>query len=279
MIEEIENIIIETINSVFPKKTNRGRKPKYDTLYYLRKIIYVQQSDIKWKYLVCEVHYSTVYKIFRKWSEHNVFKIAHEPFGRFALRAHEKIINIIYDNGNSELLRDMYLDSADILNKLAYESVDYTFKYKNKKGTRVSIISDDAYNIPLTVHIAAPYMHDSTLTEEVIKCLPFKLKNLKKKPKNLIADGGYINASVKYRLRKKVNLIYPYRKNQKVKNSESDKILLKKRYKIENVNSWIKNNKRLTMRVDRIDETFRSTLYIRAIQITELKIVKYNITI
>jgi Transposase DDE domain len=217
---------------------------------------------------MCEVHYSTVYKVFRKWSGHNVFKITHE-----------KIINTIYDNGNNELIRDMYLDSADILNKLAYESVDYTYKYKNKKATRVSIISDDIYDIPLTVHIAAPFMHDSELTEEVIKCLPFKLKNLKRKPKNLIADGGYINAFVKHKLRTKVNLIYPYRKNQKAKNSESEKILLKKRYKIENVNSWMKNNKRLTMRVDRINETFMSTLYLRALHITGLKIVKHNIII
>lgn len=45
-----------------------------------------------------------------------------------------------------------------------------------------------------------------------------------------------------------------------MKNSE-EKLILKRRYKIENVNSWMKNSKRLTMRVDRINETFMSVLY------------------
>ena len=137
----------------------------------------------------------------------------------------------------------MYLDSTDILNKLAYQSVDYTFKYKNKKATRVSIISDEL-DMPLTVHVAVPYMSDSSLTKEVIKTLPFKLKNGKRKPKNIITDGGYISAKNKYQLRKQANLIYPYRSNQKIKNSQAEKDLLKRRYKIENVNSWMKNNKR-----------------------------------
>ena len=138
--------------------------------------------EISW----IDVHYSTVYKIFRKWSSFNVFKIAHET-----------IINKIYNNGNSELLCNMYLDSTDILNKFAYESVDYTFKYLNKKATRVSIWSEELYDIPLTNNIAAPYMHDSSLTTDVIRSLPFKLKNMKRKPKNLIADGGYINEKTK----------------------------------------------------------------------------------
>lgn len=124
--------------------------------------------------------------------------------------AHKKIINIIYDNGNSQLLREMCMDWVDILKKLAYESVDYTYKYKNKKATRVSIISDQDFDIPLTVHTAAPYRSDSTLTKEVIKTLPFKLKNGKKKPKILATDSGYINEKVKNQIKKMVTLIYPY---------------------------------------------------------------------
>lgn len=133
--------------------------------------------------------------------------------------------------------------------------------------------------IPLTIHIAAPYMNDSLLTKQVIKTLPFKLKNGIRKPKYMIADSGYINEKTKQQLRKQVNLVYPYRKNQKTKNSLAEKALLKHRYKIENVNSWMKNCKRLTMRVDRLDETFMGTLYIRALLITGMKIRKNNIII
>ena len=51
MIREVEDIVLQIIDQVLPKKNNRGRKPKHCNLFYLRKIIYVQQSDIKWKYL------------------------------------------------------------------------------------------------------------------------------------------------------------------------------------------------------------------------------------
>jgi hypothetical protein len=193
--------------------------------------------------------------------------------------AHNILINKIYNDDKSKLPSDMCIDSTDILNKLAYQSVDYTYKYKNKKGSRISTITECKYDIILAVHLASPTRSDSTLTSEVIKSLPFKLRNGKRKPKYLIADAGYINEQMKRKLIKQVHLIYPYRKNQKMKNSEDEKIKLKKRYKIENANSWMKNCKRLTMRVDRLDETFLSMLYMRTLMITSKKIIIHKIII
>ena len=63
-------------------------------------------------------------------------------------------------------------------------------------------------------------------------------------------------------------MIYPYRSNQKKKNTEAEKLLLKKRYLIEHVNAWFKNCKRLTMRVDRLDETFNSFLKLKLLTVT-----------
>jgi transposase len=265
-------LILNVIDEVSKKtKTKtRGRKPKYNNRYYLQKIVYVLNSDIKWNYLVCEVHYTTVYKVFRKWSQLKVFEIAHN-----------KIIQMINDKhytDNHNRLDMMLIDSADILNKQGYESVDYTFKYKNKKATRVTIIASEEL-IPLTSHICAPHIADSQLTKITVDKLPIPTKNCKRRPLNLIADGGYINEKEKIKLQRKVNLIYPYRRNQKKKNTVAEKGLLRKRYKIEHVNAWFKNCKRLTMRVDRLDETFDSFLKLKLLMVTEKRLETLKITI
>ena len=93
---------------------------------------------------------------------------------------------------------------------LAYESVDFTFKYKNKKATRVNLITDDN-QIPLTSYTCALPIADSQLTKITLEQLPIPIKNRKRKPVDLIADGGYQN-----------------QKREK----------LKGRYKIEHVNAW-----------------------------------------
>ena len=105
----MENIIIDVINNVTKKTETRGRKPKHDNRFYLRKIVYVLNSDSKWNYLDGEdVHFTTIYKRFRKWSVKKVFEIAHN-----------KIIQMINDKYYSEnRLATMYMDSVDILNKL-----------------------------------------------------------------------------------------------------------------------------------------------------------------
>lgn len=68
------------------------------------------------------------------------------------------------------------IDSTDILNKLAYESVDFTYKFKNKKASKVSFIIDEL-DIPLVGHLCSPKINDSLLTEIIMNKLPFVLEN------------------------------------------------------------------------------------------------------
>lgn len=224
-------------------------------------------SDVKWKCLESDCHYSTIYKKYAHWAKMNIFKLAHK-------KVISRLDEIYFKNIK---IKELYIDSTDVLNKAGYESVDYTFKYKNKKASRISLISEKSLDVPLTAIITAASVNDSTLTQEMVKSLPIKIQNGKRKKTYLLADSGYINEAVKNKLKQKIELIYPYRSNQKLKNTKEDKERLKGRYKIENVNSWMKNCKRLTMRVDRIDATFRGFVYIKMLQITMRKLKQKNI--
>ena len=110
-----------------------------------------------------------------------------------------------------------------VLNKAGFESVIYTYKYKNKKATRVNVISEDSLNIPLTTTITDALVNDSMSTLSVMKSLPIKTQNGKRKKTYLLADSGYINENIKNKLKKKINLVYPYRSNQKMKNTSNKK--------------------------------------------------------
>lgn len=108
-----------------------------------------------------DTHFTTAYKKFREWSEKKVFELAHQ-----------EIITRVFDKKHADYVETVHLDSTDILNKLGAESVSYTFKYKNKKATRATIISDDKYDIPLVAHITSCAKSDSQLSPATISKLP-----------------------------------------------------------------------------------------------------------
>jgi len=94
------------------------------------------------------------------------------------------------------------------------------------------------------------------------------LGNLPHKNMRLIGDKGYCRTTID---RKKimdtfgVKLLYPHKKTQKIKTSETAKKLLKDRYVIEHVFNTLKTFGRLCMRQDRLISTFRGFIYLAII--------------
>ena len=84
---------------------------------------------------------------------------------------------------------------------------------------------------------------------------------------NLIGDKGYImnNTDKKVSKELKVTIITPKRKNQKEKNTESEKNKLKKRYKVENMFQKIKTYNRVLIRRDKLIATYMGFVYLACI--------------
>jgi len=86
----------------------------------------------------------------------------------------------------------------------------------------------------------------------------------------LVGDKGYArNIKAKQHLKKtyKTELIYPHRKNQKVKTPEKSKQLLKKRYVIENVFAKLKRFNRICMRQDKLVSTYKGFIFLASIML------------
>jgi transposase len=78
----------------------------------------------------------------------------------------------------------------------------------------------------------------------------------------LIADKGYISNDLKLQLRDNdIQFIYPYKKTQKKSNTPTEKKILKQRYIVENVFSWLQNYRRIRIRYDKHSNTFLQFYY------------------
>lgn len=260
----MKNFLISIINTYTP---NKGRKCSKETEHYLDIIYKVLNSGCKWKHIDDELHYSTYYKKFVYWTELDIFKIAH----CFICKIMEKNI------GHHNFFKNMFIDSTDLLNKYGFEDVGYTFKFKNKKATRINIIVNDK-GFPLSLYVTSANVSDSKAIEKTINNIPIKIIGSRKYPKYLTADKGYINEKMKVKLKKKgINLIYPLRKNnktiklnyyQKIKNKD----LLHKRYINEHYFTWHKSQNRLNVRYDRKVKLFTSFSYFAALYVAFKKI-------
>ena len=112
-------------------------------------------------------------------------------------------------------------------------------------------------------------IHDAKLTETVINNSVIKMPKTK-----IVSDKGYINQKVKNKLKKtiKIKLIYPYRKNQEIKNTTFEKNLLRKRHIVENFFSWMKKYRQIQQRYDSKSVNYLNFVYLGVIDIIAKKI-------
>ena len=194
------------------------RKPKYTHEYFLKMFCHILNDVTSYKALSrlinndCKYHYKYINQVFNKWTQLNIFKDAYEM-------SVQKYISLQNINCHSTI--ETYIDTTNINNKNGRELVNYG-SYKKKKICKLSVISDK--NIPLQINIYSGNTHDSNTTNIEINNLINKLSYRKI---NICGDKGYINNKLKNKLIKQnINLITPYKKNQKKKNTIYEKNII-----------------------------------------------------
>jgi hypothetical protein len=157
--EEYFKIINKLINKICPNI----RKPKYNTKYYLKRILYVLGDVVCWKSLRIlytpnnkKYHYKTIEGKFLQWSRLNIFKKAfNELLNTYTLK----------DIKSSTTL-NLFIDTSDIVNKNGSELVNYGLN-KKKKICKLSAICDSNKNVyGITAHLGS--MHDTKTVKKSI---------------------------------------------------------------------------------------------------------------
>ena len=116
-------------------------------------------------------------------------------------------------------------------------------------------------------------IHDVIMIQTSLNDIKTKFTDDKKI--NLTGDLGYLSSKIYKLNNENIQLITPKRKNQKMKNTENERIKLGSRYKIENCFGLLKQYERIMIRKDKKIKTFMSFIYI-ACTIENNKIINKN---
>lgn len=248
--EELINLILEQIKKYKKSLDTRGRPNTISYITLCKIFIIKLEKELCWHYLSSIYNISASYlnTVFNKWSMAGVFENAYKEF--------LKQYHLFIDYSSA------YVDSTIILNKYGYKEYCKYNQSESKKHrcTKLTtIISNN--NIPIVVGV-----HSGNTSEiNILKNIMPKIKHFK----NLYGDKGYCSLSYKKYLKKryKLNFVYPYKKNQKIKNTQEELDKLQCRIKIEHVNNMIKQNKALNTRYVKNNIGFKALAYLGCLKV------------
>lgn len=247
---KIFNFILNKINLCFPYK----RKPKYSNEYYLERIIFILKSGCSLREsnnTKIVNHYSSIHKKFKLWTNKGFFN---NLFNEFIMSYKRKLRNKITKHSRKSSILTLFIDSTNIRNKNGKQFIGRNYQDKFKNGNKITVICDEN-KIPLIININKANIHDAKIlstNESINKSLDKINKDIKLNKIILVGDKGYILNKTKKKLllKRNIKLIYPYRKNQKSKNSKTNEEKLKKRPLVENLFATLKQFKKIQFRYE-----------------------------
>jgi transposase len=268
----IDNVFVDEFVILVNINCKPLRTPKYSTIYYLYNILLILTDLQSWKSLKLlyidkpVTHYKTIQDKHLQWSKLNLYektyKIVNEKYHQQTLKKSSNLT--------------LFIDSTNIYNKNGQSNIGYGQNPKNQES-RISAICDINKNIYSLTLIKSnikgntkrkTFPNDSkTVISSIVNLLE---TNIKYRNINLVGDKGYATKlTEKIQLQKdyKINLIYPHKKNQKIKTHAKHKKLLKHRYVIEIVFAKLKSYDRICCRKDKLECTFMGFAYLAAMLI------------
>ena len=137
-------------------------------------------------------------------------------------------------------------------------------KTKRGKGTKVMAVAD-RHGLPIAVHIASASPHEVTLVEATLAS-----RFVLEAPARLIGDRAYDSDPLDAVLKAKgIELIAPHRTNR-IKPATQDGRRLRRyrnRWKIERLNSWLQNFRRVLVRFEHIADNYLGLLQLACIML------------
>jgi transposase len=145
-------------------------------------------------------------------------------------------------------------------------------KTKRGKGTKWMVLGDGE-GVPLGVRLESASPAEVTLADATLNevRVPRPKGRPRQKPKRVIADRGYDSDPLRERWKRRgIELIAPYRKNNKERKYEDGRKLrrYKRRWIIERTNAWLGQFRRLLVRHEHLLSTYRAFFYLACLWIT-----------
>ena len=175
---EIKNIILNC-NVINKSYTIKHSNTKYSLDLIITEIFYFLKSGVSWRTLRSSVNYKTLFWHFSRFVENNIF-----------LKLFKKIKNYYKNTIQDNTL--LFIDSTSIPNKYGINKIGRNKFYKNKKITKLSLLTD-VNGFPLSVLFMKGNYHDTTVFDKHIKDAILIIPNKKFK---IVADKGYSSKKI-----------------------------------------------------------------------------------
>lgn len=137
-------------------------------------------------------------------------------------------------------------------------------KTKRGKGSKIMAIADRA-GLPIAIHVSSASPHETQLVESTLAA-----RFVSHEPQRLIGDRAYDSDKLDALLaRRGIEMIAPHRSNRvKPKTQDGRKLRrFKRRWKIERLNAWLQNNRRIAVRYERKVENYIGFVHLACIKI------------
>lgn len=260
--DDINNLILKIVDINCPNL----KTPKYSSQYYLNAFTYIMKNGVSYRQFISNPlisknikknHYSTIFKKFNLWTDKKIFELTY----KYLLLNYAK--KVIKKNENYILI----IDSTFIYNLFGIELIGKYYQNK-KRSIKISLICDEM-GIPFNIKLFSANTADCTTIIETLDNTLLDKSMLTQV--TLLGDKGYIvkNKTKNKLLSKNINLITYKKKNQIKQNTEKEIMLLKTRYKVENVFSNLKSNIRIFLRYEKNIKNYMSFIFFSCILSTQ----------
>jgi transposase len=135
-------------------------------------------------------------------------------------------------------------------------------KTKRGKGTKVMAVADRS-GLPIAIHIESASPHEVTLVEATLAS-----RFVLEAPQRLIGDRAYDSDPLDEQLRAiGIELIAPHKSNRVRPATQDGRKLrrYRRRWKIERLNAWLQNFRRVLVRYEHIAENYLGLLHLACI--------------
>ena len=261
---EIKHIVLRTkkLQQTYSKKHNNS---KYSLDMVIDEILYFFKSGVSWRLLRSPINYKTLYWHYKGFIKNDIFKKVYS-------RIRTKYLKIIKKTNKVTVL----IDSTIIYNKYGINKIGRNKFYKNKKVTKLSLMTD-INGFPLSILFMKGNYHDVRVFHKHVRDAFVLLPNNDLK---VIADKGYATKK-NYSLLDSNNVehVIPPRKNMKIYDSyKYSSTEYKKRIKIEQIFGRLKFNKRLCCRYEKLLRSYSNFVYLALLttSINIIKVIKNN---
>lgn len=262
---ELSDEVWERVKPLLPERAPhpKGGRPAEDDRQMLAAILYVLRTGIQWNALPRELGAcTTVYDRFRRWEQQDVFA----RIWQAGLQAYDELEGIAWE----------WQSMDGVMTKAPFggAATGANPTDRGKRGTKRSQLSD-ARGMPLAVVVDGANRTDMQLAEATLDGLMIARPTpTPEQPQHLCLDAGYDDDAVyetvhahhyephiRPNLHNRRQVTPPLEPEQETSNNlESTK--QPRRWVVERLHSWLNRSRRLLVRWEKLDCTYKAFLHL-----------------